>query len=171
MGRDKKKLEKLLVTSAKKEGEGSAQNQDLKILRNSYKSLGGRENCHYFSNVLVCVLKAILFNVKVLICPYWTQNVAKTWYCLSTPNKHLKLDPNFETFSLHIWGDFLSHNIFFAAEWQKWDFRSSRKTPIWTLIDINFVSFKNLGLVDLGFEVSKSQKNIFKGLRTLPMEN
>ena len=34
--------------------------------------------------------------------------------------------------------------------------------------DISLVSFKNLGLVDLGFEVSKSKKIILKGLRSLP---
>ena len=47
---------------------------------------------------------------------------------------------------------------FFAEEWQKWYLLSSRKTAIWTLIDITFVSFKNMGLVHIGFEVSKSQK-------------
>ena len=58
---------------------------------------------------------------------------------------------------------------FFAAEWQKWDFLSSRKTPIWTLTNTTFATFKNLDLIDLVFEVSKSQKIILKGLKILPI--
>ena len=51
-----------------------------------------------------------------------------------------------ETWKL-IWGDFLSHNIVFAAEWQKWDFQPSLKgPPRWTFISITFVSFENPGL-------------------------
>ena len=47
-------------------------------------------------------------------------------------------------------------------------FLNLQEDPYMNLFDITFVSFKNLGLVDLEFEVSKSQKIILKGLRTLP---
>ena len=47
---------------------------------------------------------------------------------------------------------------FYAAEWQKWDFGPSGKGPRWALINIILVYFENLGLVDLGFEGSKSKK-------------
>ena len=58
---------------------------------------------------------------------------------------------------------------FYAAEWKKWDFQPSWKGPRWTLINITFVSSKNMVLVDLGFEVLKSRKIILKGLRTRPI--
>ena len=56
---------------------------------------------------------------------------------------------------------------FFAAGWQNWDFRPSRKGPRWILLIIILVYIKNLALVAPGFEGSKSQKIILKGLRTL----
>ena len=56
---------------------------------------------------------------------------------------------------------------FFAAGWQNWDFRPSRKGPRWILLIINLVYIKYLALVAPGFEGSKSQKIILKGLRTL----
>ena len=57
----------------------------------------------------------------------------------------------------------------FPEPQQKRDFQPSWKGPRWTLINKTFLSFENLGLVDLGFEVSKSQNIILKGLRTLPI--
>ena len=56
---------------------------------------------------------------------------------------------------------------YFAAGWQNWDFRPSRKGPRWILLIIILVYIKNLALVAPGFEGSKSQKIILKGLRTL----
>ena len=48
-------------------------------------------------------------------------------------------------------------------------FSNLQEDPYMNLFDITFVSFKNLGLVDLEFEVSKSQKIILEGLWTLPI--
>ena len=56
---------------------------------------------------------------------------------------------------------------FFAAGWQNQVFRPSRKGPICLLLIIILVYIQNLGLVAPGFEGSKSQKIILKGLRTL----
>ena len=56
---------------------------------------------------------------------------------------------------------------FFAAGWQNQVFRPSRKGPRCRLLIIILVYIQNLAFVAPGFEGSKSQKIILKGLRTL----
>ena len=71
-------------------------------------------------------------------------------------------------FLMDIWGDLLSHTIFLLQS-EKMGFSILQKDPYMNFYWYNFWIFKNLGLVDLGFEVSESQKISLKGLRTLPI--
>ena len=56
-----------------------------------------------------------------------------------------------QCFTMFLYEEISWATTFFPAEWQKWDFQPSWKGHRWTLINITFVSFENLGLVDLGF--------------------
>ena len=88
---------------------------------------------------------------------YWQDNLYKTYisngyWIIKENHSKLVLPEN-----VHM-RRFPEPQHFYAAEWQKWDFGPSGKGPRWALINIILVYFENLGLVDLGFEGSKSKK-------------
>ena len=90
------------MTSAKKEGGGSAQNHDFKILSDkSLRGEGVRENCHHFSNILICILM-VSFSMSSLDKSLLNSKVAQNQYYYHIPNKTLKVESNFETLFVYI---------------------------------------------------------------------
>ena len=62
------------------------------------------------------------------------------------------LSPQDKLRLLTIWGNFLSHNIFFAAAWQNRDLQSSKEGPIQSLFKQFLTYIQNIGFVAPQFE-------------------